>query len=67
MSRGLAEERAAGRAIYAGFIEPPSERPRGKNVANTNIVSHAGRLLALVEASHPTELRPGTPVQRRTL
>ncbi|HLK09871.1 MAG TPA: carotenoid oxygenase family protein [Candidatus Binatia bacterium] len=60
-SRGLAEERAAGRALYRGLLElRPDEAPAIKNTANTNIIAHAGRLLALMEAALPTELRPGS-------
>jgi carotenoid cleavage dioxygenase len=56
-SRGLAEERAAGRATYRGLLEmQPTEVPRFKNTANTNIVWHAGKLLALMEAALPTQL-----------
>jgi carotenoid cleavage dioxygenase len=59
-SRGLAEERAAGRALYPGLLDlKPSEGLAFKNTGNTNIVWHAGRLLALMEAALPTELRPG--------
>jgi carotenoid cleavage dioxygenase len=58
-SRGLAEERAAGRALYPGLLELGlMEAPGLKNTANTNIVAHAGRLLALMEGGLPTELRP---------
>jgi carotenoid cleavage dioxygenase len=60
-SAGLAEERAAGRATFRGLLEmSPTEVPRFKNTANTNIVWHAGRLLALVEGSLPTAMVPGT-------
>lgn len=62
-SRALLAERAAGRALYGGlseFILPsPEVMAEGgmmKHTANTNIVEHAGRLLALMEASPPTEL-----------
>lgn len=56
-SRGLAEERNAGRALYPGILDlSPTEAPRFKNTANTNIVAHAGRLLALVESSLPTQM-----------
>ena len=56
-SDGLKEERAAGEALYPGLLElKPTEQPRFKVTANTNIVCHAGRLLALVEAALPTEL-----------
>lgn len=62
-SRGLAAEEKAGRAIYGGlsaFQLPPPEVIKEfgmmKNTANTNIVHHAGRTLALMEAAKPTEL-----------
>jgi carotenoid cleavage dioxygenase len=58
-SAGLAEERAAGRATFRGLLEmTPTEMPRFKNTANTNIVWHAGKLLALQEVSLPTQLVP---------
>ena len=61
LSDGLKEERAAGQALYPGLLEiKPTEAPRFKVTANTNIVAHAGKLLALVESSLPTELRLGT-------
>jgi carotenoid cleavage dioxygenase len=61
MSDGLKEERAAGEALYPGLLEiSPSEAPRFKVTANTNIVYHAGKLLALVEASLPTQLAAAT-------
>jgi carotenoid cleavage dioxygenase-like enzyme len=61
MSRGLAEERAAGRALYRGLLEMDmSETPGFKNTGNTNIVWHAGRLLALMEAALPTCMDPKT-------
>jgi carotenoid cleavage dioxygenase len=61
MSDGLKEERAAGEALYPGLLDiSPSEAPRFKITANTNIVVHAGKLLALVEAALPTQLTPGT-------
>ena len=60
-SHGLAEERATGHATYRGLLEmSPTEAPRFKNTANTNIVWHAGKLLALVEAALPTALAPCT-------
>jgi len=56
-SDGLKEERAAGRALYPGLLDMgATEAPRFKVTANTNIVAHANRLLALVESSLPTEL-----------
>jgi carotenoid cleavage dioxygenase len=60
-SAGLAEERAAGCATFDGLLEmKPTEAPRFKNTANTNIVWHAGRLLALMEGALPMQLAPGT-------
>jgi carotenoid cleavage dioxygenase-like enzyme len=60
-SDGLAEERKAGRALYPGLLSfSLSEGPAFKLTANTNIVAHAGKLLALVEAGPPTRLAPGT-------
>ena len=60
-SAGLAEERAAGKATFRGLLEmSPTEAPRFKNTANTNIVWHAGKLLALMEGALPTALQPGT-------
>jgi carotenoid cleavage dioxygenase len=56
-SDGLKEERAAGHALYPGLLDMgAAEAPRFKVTANTNTVFHAGRLLALVESSPPTEL-----------
>ena len=60
-SRGLIEERAAGRALHRGLLElEVTEAPTFKNTGNTNIVWHAGKLLALMEAALPTELAAGT-------
>jgi len=60
-SAGLAEERRAGRATFDGLLDmKPTEMPRFKNTGNTNIVWHAGKLLALVEAALPTALVPCT-------
>jgi carotenoid cleavage dioxygenase len=58
-SRSLLESRSAGRATRPSMLRPDPSRPP-PNVANTNIISHAGRLLALVESSLPTELDAGT-------
>jgi len=62
-SAGLAAERRAGNALFGGLAEfrfPPAELMAEvgvmKNTANTNIISHAGRLLALMEACPPIEL-----------
>jgi carotenoid cleavage dioxygenase len=58
-------ENAAGRSLGAGF----GPRREGANiantgVANTNIVWHAGKLLALEEAHLPFELDPATLATR---
>src|SRR2546426_567942 len=61
LSRGLREEQEAGRALYRGLLEfQATEVPAFKNTGNTNIVWHAGRLLALMEAALPTRVRPDT-------
>ena len=61
LSAGLKEERAAGRGLFSGLLDiDPSEAPRFKNTGNTNIVWHAGRLLALMEAAFPTRMEPRT-------
>lgn len=53
-------ERAAGRALFGGWGNPattdPSVQNENSNLANTNIVWHGGRLLALEEADPPVEL-----------
>jgi carotenoid cleavage dioxygenase len=61
LSNGLREEKAAGRATFRGLLElNPSEAPAYKNTGNTNIVWHAGKLLALMEAALPTRMAPDT-------
>ena len=62
-SRGLAVERKAGRALYSGLSEfrlPDAdviaEAGMMKNTANTHVVRHAGRVLALMEGAPPTEV-----------
>ena len=57
-------EHDAGRALFGGFGQklpnaPASISPDG-GVANTNIIFHGGRLLALEEGHLPTEIEPGT-------
>lgn len=57
-------EHDAGRALFGGFGRklpdaPPSTIDDG-GVANTNIIFHGGRLLALEEGHLPTEIEPGT-------
>lgn len=60
-SRGLEEELAAGRALFRGLLElDPGEGMAFKNTGNTNIVWHARKLLALVEAALPTRMDPRT-------
>jgi carotenoid cleavage dioxygenase-like enzyme len=60
---GLEAEMKAGRALYGGLgdMHMPGPDEVGdagpmKNLANTNIVEHAGRLLALWEAGPPIEV-----------
>ncbi|MEI7592115.1 MAG: carotenoid oxygenase family protein [Actinomycetes bacterium] len=62
-SRGLLAERRAGHALYGGLSEftfPDQavidEGGMMKNTANTNVIRHAGRILALMEGAPPTEL-----------
>ncbi|HEX5947203.1 MAG TPA: carotenoid oxygenase family protein [Acidimicrobiales bacterium] len=64
-SRGLEAERRAGRALYSGLSdyripEPEVVAEAGimKNTANTHVVRHAGRILALMEGVPPTEITP---------
>ena len=59
----LAAETRLGRALYGGLggMHTPTREERGdagrtKNPANTNIVRHAGRYLALFEGGPPTEV-----------
>jgi carotenoid cleavage dioxygenase-like enzyme len=56
-------EHAAGRALFGGFdprATDPSVAGQDGGVANTNVVWHAGRLLALEEAHPPTAMDPET-------
>jgi carotenoid cleavage dioxygenase-like enzyme len=55
-------EREAGRPLLAGFGLAPEGLNSG--VANTNIVAHGGRLLALEEAHPPIELDPASLATR---
>ena len=62
---GLAAEEAAGRALFGGLSDfrlPPDDvfATVGpvKNTANTHVVRHADRILALMEAQPPIELAP---------
>lgn len=57
-------ENAAGRSVFGSFGNPMTTEPEyiGKDtgIANTNIVWHAGKLMALVESNQPFELDPKT-------
>ncbi|HMI95826.1 MAG TPA: carotenoid oxygenase family protein, partial [Micropepsaceae bacterium] len=57
-------ERVAQRALYGSWGNPattdPSVRGTDRGVANTNIVCHAGKLLALNEAHRPFAIHPDT-------
>ncbi len=61
-------EWAAGQALYGTFGNPatsdPSVRGTPYNVANTNVLFHGGRLLALEEFNPPFELDPVTLASR---
>jgi carotenoid cleavage dioxygenase-like enzyme len=63
-------EREAGRALFGGLADMAASDPEAAgtspNAANTNIVWHAGRLLALWEAGPPHELDPDTLETRGT-
>jgi carotenoid cleavage dioxygenase-like enzyme len=64
---GLALEEREGHALFGGMTNPGQVDPaiaaeHGsplKNVANTHVVRHAGRILCLWEAGLPTEVGPG--------
>ncbi len=56
-------EHAAGKALFGGFdprAADPSVMGKDSGVANTNIVWHAGRLMALEEGHMPFELDPSS-------
>jgi carotenoid cleavage dioxygenase len=63
-SRGLENEKSAGRAIYGGLNTMSLTDPvlagevSVKNTANTNVICHAGRILCLMEGGLPTEVTP---------
>lgn len=67
-TRGLELECQAGRALWSGIMEPPqsglpeqsSVLRTKKNVANTALVHHAGRLLALYDSGEPYIIDPET-------
>jgi len=66
LTAGLKAERRAGRAIYGGlfkqippdprFVPPDGDPSPAKKVANTHVIRHAGRYLALREDDLPYEL-----------
>lgn len=55
-------ENEAGRSLFGTFGNPATTEPdrigQDSGVANTNIVWHAGKLLALEEGHMPTEMQP---------
>ncbi len=58
-------ERAAGRALYPGLVAAPPDAlrltgPDDINLANTSMLHHGGRLLALWEAGSPYEIDAAT-------
>jgi carotenoid cleavage dioxygenase len=57
-------EREAGQAMFGAFGNPmesdPSTFGKDSGIANTNVVWHAGRLIALEEAHKPFEVDPGS-------
>ena len=58
-------ERLAGRALYPGLVASPPDAvrvsgPDDLNLANTSMLFHHGRLLALWEAGSPYEIDPDT-------
>ena len=59
-TRGFLHEEQAGHAIWTGILHPPMNPPphdiARKNVANTALLSHAGKLLALWEGGDPYSL-----------
>jgi carotenoid cleavage dioxygenase-like enzyme len=61
-------EHDAGRALFGGFGRKlpgaPASTAGDSGVANTNIVFHAGRLLALEEGHAPIEIEQGTLAAR---
>jgi carotenoid cleavage dioxygenase len=58
-------ENAAERSLVSGFGGNPAGAAfANEGVANTNIIWHAGRLLALEEAHLPVELEPASLVTR---
>jgi carotenoid cleavage dioxygenase-like enzyme len=62
-TEGFLKEKKAGRALYRGLLDPPDIAMAlaglnpYKNSANTSVVYHGNRLLALWEAGSPYEVR----------
>ena len=59
-TKGWQIEREAGKAVWGGLLEPPQmDNPHGtyKNVANTALVWHAGKFLALWEGGAPYSIK----------
>lgn len=54
-TQGFKAENEAGKALWAGLLEPFHKNPSGgsKNTANTALIYHAGRFLALWEGGFP--------------
>jgi len=61
-------EREAGKSLFGTFGNPMTTDPawigKDSGVANTNVIWHAGKLLALEEGHQPFELDPGTLASR---
>jgi len=62
-SKGLEYEQKVGHSVYGGLMEFAMPSPEAmeaggiyKNTANTNIIRHGGRFLALMEGDRPTEM-----------
>jgi carotenoid cleavage dioxygenase len=57
-------ERSARRALFGAYrnmyTDDPSVNGKERTTANTSVVWHAGRLLALKEASRPVQIEPQT-------
>jgi carotenoid cleavage dioxygenase len=60
----LGAERAAGEGLFGGLSDMMNDDPRAAGVAfnpaNTHLVRHGGRFLALFEGGPPTEIDPET-------
>jgi carotenoid cleavage dioxygenase len=55
-----AQRKAGRRLVPISFSEPPPSEAIDPNKANTNVIWHAGRLLALDETALPMEMDPET-------